>query len=678
VRLFRVDNWLRTPADRDVIAHWTATGGNNNEGDPASRHRLLIPEPPENTDADGWEFLALGDTGDAEAAGPGLSPQDAVAQQMARDAALADDGPGRARMVVHTGDVIYMTGERRLYERNFRRPYAPFLTPGSTADDFTFRVPFLPIPGNHDYYDLGGWARWIARIPLLAPGLRALAHRVFSFSLPQGGSDMGRAYMEAFVDRDRLNGNGDVTVPLAYEPGARTRIPNRYYQFTTGGVDFFALDSNTLDAPPPGTDIGAVRQAAAERVKILEAKSDELDRTLTREQRAREQQRQAQREEAARDPNRRTILLERVASVATVLAGLRNALKAAAAEAAGPEAARAVEVVTRAERRWEEGAADLSGGEGIQTTTGSIAHALDVLDEASDEGCAALVAVEAALAQLPEGPLRAQVLGARDETERAQSAWADLVSPSPEATEDKMRKLSEDLLDVQRELALERRRLRYRPEDYDHVQFAWLDAALTAARTDRPGNWRIVYLHHPLYTTIANHCERPDVTDLRDNLVALLQKNDVHLVLSGHSHAFEWFRSDLLPHTGIVVSGGGGQIALRPSLLTPRLLPRRREQYARLRENGVRECAMAGNGPAAPADNQNGLLYHYLRVFVTPDTLTIRPVGVRRLETGGFRREEPMPVFHASRLPEDRPPWTPRVLESLIVRRGAAPEARWV
>jgi hypothetical protein len=381
VRLFRVDNWLRTPADRDVIARWTV-GGGNNEDDPASRHRLLLPETPE-PDASGWEFLALGDTGDAEAAGPGLSPQDAVAQQMARDAIVTGEANGRARMIVHTGDVIYMTGERRLYERNFRRPYAPFLTPGSTIDDFTFRLPFLPVPGNHDYYDLGGWARWVARIPLLAPGLRALAHRVFSFSLPQGGSDMGRAYMEAFVDRDRLNGNGDATVPLAYEPGARTRVPNRYYQFTTGGVDFFALDSNTLDAPPPGTDIGAVRQAAAARVKILEAKSDELDRTLSREQRAREQQRQAQREEAARDPNRRAVLLERVTGVATVLARLRNSLKAAAAEAAGPEAARAVEAVTLAERRWEEGAADLTGGEGIQTTTGDITHALDLLDEAS-------------------------------------------------------------------------------------------------------------------------------------------------------------------------------------------------------------------------------------------------------------------------------------------------------
>ena len=31
-----------------------------------------------------------------------------------------------------------MTGERRLYDRNFRRPYAPFLTPESTVDRLVF------------------------------------------------------------------------------------------------------------------------------------------------------------------------------------------------------------------------------------------------------------------------------------------------------------------------------------------------------------------------------------------------------------------------------------------------------------------------------------------------------------------------------------------------------------
>src|SRR5262249_12778589 len=98
-------------------------------------------------------FLAVGDTGDSEAAGPHFSPQDAVAQHLAADAALPDSA-GDAALVLHTGDVVYMAGERRLYDRNFRRPYAAFLTPESTVDRLVFRLPFLPVPGNHDYYDL--------------------------------------------------------------------------------------------------------------------------------------------------------------------------------------------------------------------------------------------------------------------------------------------------------------------------------------------------------------------------------------------------------------------------------------------------------------------------------------------------------------------------------------------
>src|SRR5439155_4847482 len=130
-----------------------------------------------------------------------LSPQDAVAQHLAADAALPGSD-GRACMVLHMGDVVYMTGERRLYDRNFRRPYAPFLTPESTVDNLVFRLPFLPVPGNHDYYDLGGWAIWLTHLPYLGAGLRALAHELFAFSLPEGGSEMGRAYMQAFVDAE--------------------------------------------------------------------------------------------------------------------------------------------------------------------------------------------------------------------------------------------------------------------------------------------------------------------------------------------------------------------------------------------------------------------------------------------------------------------------------------------
>jgi hypothetical protein len=71
MNLFGVDNWLRTPADRDVIARWTTGGAPPDDESPeeqALRHRLDLPQPP---DPERWEFLALGDTGRLRRGRPG-------------------------------------------------------------------------------------------------------------------------------------------------------------------------------------------------------------------------------------------------------------------------------------------------------------------------------------------------------------------------------------------------------------------------------------------------------------------------------------------------------------------------------------------------------------------------------------------------------------------------------
>ena len=44
------------------------------------------------------------------------------------------------------------------------------------------------------------------------------------------------------------------------------------------------------------------------------------------------------------------------------------------------------------------------------------------------------------------------------------------------------------------------------------------------------------------------------------------------------------------------------------------------------------------------------MLHHYLRIEVTPEVLRVRPIGVRRLPGNAYRREEPMPVYHAPHL----------------------------
>jgi hypothetical protein len=654
VRLPGASNWLKSPQDRDVITKWTVGKG------VGMSYALDMPALP---DPDRFTFLALGDSGDSEAAGPRMSPQDGVAREMARDAALPGS-EGAASFVVHVGDVVYMTGERRLYDRNFRQPYAPFLTPESTVDAMVFRMPFLPTPGNHDYYDLRGWTRWLAKVPLLGAGVRAIAHELFAFSLPEGGSDMGRAYMQAFVDADADTSQ----VPLPYRPGERTRLPNRYYRFRMGNADFFALDSNTLDAPAPWTDTGRVQMAATKRLQTLEARAAELDLSLRRYQLALDRWRTLAQQELSTDSERRQTAHRIGATVDDALSQLQTAL----AQVQPPLAPcdDAVRAVKTAQTHWSAAAERLA----TATEPDPLLAALKTMDTVSDECCASLLAVEGCLTLLPECVARTQILDARDRLQQALHRWAQLMAAAPTAASQQIHQLSEEALDVQRELALERHRQRYRPEDYDGAQLQWLERSLTEAIQERPNGWRILYLHHPLYTTISNHCERPDVQGLRQNLLSMLQGR-VHLVLSGHSHAFEWFRSEALPHTGIFVTGGGGQVSLRPSMLEAGRLERHRNRYLALRSNGVRECAIGGRGPAA-ADGEEGMVYHYLRIEVAPDVLTVRPVGVRRL-ANGYRREEPMPVYHVAELPDTQPVLSARHLEAVELRRDQPPGVRW-
>ena len=652
--LFSVDNWLKAPLDRDVIARWTV-GGDKGMG-----YALEMPALP---DPDNFTFLALGDTGDSEASGPHLSPQDAVGREMAADAALPGSR-GKGAFVVHTGDIVYMTGEHRLYDRNFRRPYEAFLTPQSTVDDLIFKMPFLPVPGNHDYYDLAGWTRWLARIPILGAGLRAIAHELFAFSVPEGGSEMGKAYMQAFVNAEADTQNQS----LPYVPGEQTRLPNRYYRCRIGSVELFALDSNTLEAPPPGTDREKVHAEAAARLETLQLRARELDRELRKHQLTLDRLHKTEHEAASTDLLRQEDILRSVGLVTRVLGQVHTALASIAP--APPPCNEALQAVGTAQRRWGEAANDLESAEEAD----AIVRALRSLDDASDEACAALRSIENCLGMLAEGENRQQVLTVRDALQQALHAWTQVVALTPVPETLLVHQLSEDAMDVQRELALERRRLRYRPDDYDSAQLEWLDRSLRESIEERPDGWRIVFLHHPVYTSIVNHCERPDVQGLRANLLDLL-KGRVHLVLSGHAHAFEWFRSSAIPNTGIFVTGGGGQISLRPSLLDPSRRRRHRERYDTFCSSGIQEGAIGGHGPVA-ADGASGLLYHYLRIEVTPQTLIVRPVGIRRMGKS-FRREEPMPVFHVPQLPSARPEWKVQRLECVEIRRDQPPQARW-
>ncbi len=217
----------------------------------------------DDRDGEEFSFLVIGDSGSGEYGG--YDPQYEVARQMALH-------KQDARFVLHTGDVIYIVGSREYYQPNFIKPYRDFLKHGNYPESIapealTFDLPFFLVPGNHDYYDLPwhyglllGGARWLRRW---------FPWRV-DLSIGWKGSDRGDAYARAFIDcldrfsdptelADHLDRHyaidevepGQFPRCLRYEPGAFTRLPNRYYSFRAGGIDFFALDSNTFNAPEP-------------------------------------------------------------------------------------------------------------------------------------------------------------------------------------------------------------------------------------------------------------------------------------------------------------------------------------------------------------------------------------------------------------------------------------------
>jgi 3',5'-cyclic AMP phosphodiesterase CpdA len=87
------------------------------------------------------------------------------------------------------------------------------------------------------------------------------------------------------------------------------------------------------------------------------------------------------------------------------------------------------------------------------------------------------------------------------------------------------------------------------------IQLEWLDDTLAAATSQ----WRIVALHHPIYSS-GTHGPTPRLDEL---LEPILRRHRVDLVLAGHDHHYE----RTVPIDGItyVVSGGGCKLTpVRP------------------------------------------------------------------------------------------------------------------
>lgn len=242
--------------------------------------RLVLDdgEPDESE----FSFMVIGDSGSGYHRGH--NPQRQIAEQMLshRD---------RCRFVLHTGDVIYLVGSSEYYSKNFIEPYREFLVGGEKArrlayDRLVFNLPFFLVPGNHDYYDLplAYGIAFQAALPF-----RYLLQRNLDLDLGLHGSSQGNAYAKAFLDYLKcLNSQSELEQHLdrhytaetetgrclRYQPEQFTRLPNRYYTFRSGGIDFFALDSNTFNAPLPLPETAAgenFRDQLKQRREKLEA-----------------------------------------------------------------------------------------------------------------------------------------------------------------------------------------------------------------------------------------------------------------------------------------------------------------------------------------------------------------------------------------------------------------------
>lgn len=236
-----------------------------------------------------FSFLVAGDSGSGNHRGH--NPQRQVAELMLRERKSC-------RFVLHTGDVVYLVGSSEYYLQNFIRPYREFLVGGEEPsrigyDRMIFNFPFLPVPGNHDYYDL---PLFYGILSATAQPLRRLLGSKLDLDVGWHGSFRGNAYAKAFLDylqAHKLPGELDRHLDthytahtstgrcLRYQPGHFTRLPNRYYSFRSGGIDFFALDSNTFNEPLPlpKTSEGDIhrRNLEQQRQKLEEEKLEMLE-----------------------------------------------------------------------------------------------------------------------------------------------------------------------------------------------------------------------------------------------------------------------------------------------------------------------------------------------------------------------------------------------------------------
>ena len=91
-------------------------------------------------------------------------------------------------------------------------------------------------------------------------------------------------------------------------------------------------------------------------------------------------------------------------------------------------------------------------------------------------------------------------------------------------------------------------------EGWSAEQLAWIQATLAASAADPDIKWRIVYGHHPIYTS-GTHLNERRIGELREQLLPVLKAAHVDAYICGHDHDLEHLRSDGME---FLICGGGG------------------------------------------------------------------------------------------------------------------------
>ena len=91
-------------------------------------------------------------------------------------------------------------------------------------------------------------------------------------------------------------------------------------------------------------------------------------------------------------------------------------------------------------------------------------------------------------------------------------------------------------------------------EGWSEKEFSWLKFQLEATRDEPSVTWRIVYGHHPMYTS-GVHLNERRIAEIRRELAPVFKQQKVDFYIAGHDHDMEHLRVDGIEY---LICGTGG------------------------------------------------------------------------------------------------------------------------